>query len=164
MYTAFFGLKQDPFSISPDPRYLFMSERHGEALAHLLYGVQGAGGIVLLTGDIGTGKTTISRRFLEQAPADCQVAYIFNPRLNVIELLRSIGDEFGVTLPEDGREPTVKALLVPAQRFPAGRPRRGPPTRCWSSTRRKTSRPKCWSSCGCSRIWKPARKNCCRSC
>ncbi len=118
MYTAFFGLKQDPFSISPDPRFLFMSERHREALAHLMFGVQGAGGIVLLTGDIGTGKTTISRRFLLRAPAQCQVAYIFNPRLNVIELLSSICDEFGIALgPRTDHEPTIKALLDPLNAF-----------------------------------------------
>jgi general secretion pathway protein A len=96
MYAPFFGLTQEPFSIAPDPRYLFMSERHREALAHLLYGAQGGGGFVLLTGEIGAGKTTIARCFMEQVPAHCQVAYIFNPRLTVIELLRSICDDFGI--------------------------------------------------------------------
>lgn len=118
MYTAFFGLKLDPFSISPDPRFLFMSERHREALAHLLYGVQGVGGIVLLTGDVGVGKTTISRHFLAQAPTQCQVAYIFNPRLNAIELLLSICDEFGIKPPKnDERETTVKEVLDPLNQF-----------------------------------------------
>ncbi len=109
MYSQHFGLSQDPFSIAPDPRYLFMSERHREALAHLLYGVVGSGGaaagssgtgggFVLLTGDIGTGKTTICRCFLEQIPAGCQVAYIFNPKLSVTELLQSICEEFHITL------------------------------------------------------------------
>ena len=97
MYTRFFGLGQIPFSIAPDPRYLFMSERHREALAHLLYGLNGGGGFVLLTGEIGAGKTTVCRLFLEQIPAHCNVAYIFNPKQTVIELLGSICDEFGIT-------------------------------------------------------------------
>lgn len=104
MYAQHFGLKQDPFSIAPDPRYLFMSERHREALAHLLYGLGGTdgaaggsgGGFVLLSGEIGTGKTTVCRCFLEQIPAHCNVAYIFNPRLTVIELLQTICDEFHI--------------------------------------------------------------------
>lgn len=118
MYTAFFGLQRDPFTIAPDPRFLFLSERHREALAHLLYGAQGAGGFVLLTGDIGTGKTTVCRRFLEQAPGECQVAYIFNPRLSVAELLHSIHDEFGLSVPGDGsRVPTIKEWVDSLNRF-----------------------------------------------
>jgi len=96
MYARYFGLKQPPFSIAPDPRYLFMSERHREALAHLLYGVRGGGGFVLLTGEIGAGKTTVCRCFLEQIPKRCNVAYIFNPKLTVEELLKSICDEFRI--------------------------------------------------------------------
>ena len=96
MYTQYFNLKQQPFSIAPDPRYLFMSERHREALAHLLYGVGSGGGFVLLTGEIGAGKTTVCRCFMEQIPADCRLAYIFNPKLTVEELLQSVCDEFGV--------------------------------------------------------------------
>ena len=98
MYAQHFDLTQDPFSIAPDPRYLFMSERHREALAHLLYGVGGGGGFVLLTGDIGAGKTTVCRCFLEQIPPQCHVAYIFNPKLTVPELLQSICDEFRLTV------------------------------------------------------------------
>jgi general secretion pathway protein A len=99
MYTRHFGLKQEPFSLAPDPRYLFMSERHREALAHLLYGVRaGSGGFVLLTGEIGAGKTTVARCLLEQIPEGCNVGYIFNPKLTVIELLRSICDEFRIAL------------------------------------------------------------------
>ena len=102
MYTHYFNLKQAPFSIAPDPRYLFMSERHREALAHLLYGVGSGGGFVLLTGEIGAGKTTVCRCFIEQIPADCKLAYIFNPKLTVEELLLSICDEFGIELPPAG--------------------------------------------------------------
>src|SRR5471032_2469082 len=98
MYTHFFNLKQSPFSIAPDPRYLFMSERHREALAHLLYGVGSGGGFVLLTGEIGAGKTTVCRCFMEQIPENCQLAYIFNPKLSVEELLHSICEEFRVNL------------------------------------------------------------------
>jgi general secretion pathway protein A len=96
MYTDFFQLKLAPFSIAPDPRYLFMTHGHREALAHLLYGVNSGGGLVLLTGEVGAGKTTVCRYFLDQVPARCNVAYIFNPKLTVTELLRSICDEFGV--------------------------------------------------------------------
>ncbi|NHZ82922.1 AAA family ATPase [Massilia sp. CCM 8695] len=99
MYKQFFSLKQSPFSIAPDPRYLYMSERHREALAHLLYGVGSGGGFVLLTGEIGAGKTTVCRCFIEQIPADCRLAYIFNPKLTVEELLLSICDEFRIDLP-----------------------------------------------------------------
>ena len=103
MFEKHFGLAQDPFSIAPDPRYLFLSPRHRDALAHLLYGVGGpehsvAGGFVLLTGDIGTGKTTLCRCLLEQIPPHCHVAYIFNPKLTVLELLQTICQEFGITL------------------------------------------------------------------
>jgi general secretion pathway protein A len=109
MYAAHFGLKREPFSIAPDPRYLFMSERHREALAHLLYGVRGGGGFVLLTGEIGAGKTTVCRCFLEQIPKRCNVAYIFNPKLTVEELLKSICAEFRIPYEHAGAGvPTVK--------------------------------------------------------
>jgi general secretion pathway protein A len=98
MYAAHFGLKREPFSIAPDPRYLFMSERHREALAHLLYGVRGGGGFVLLTGEIGAGKTTVCRCFLEQVPKRTNVAYIFNPKLSALELLQSVCEEFRITV------------------------------------------------------------------
>ncbi len=102
MYTQFFNLKQSPFSIAPDPRYLFMSERHREALAHLLYGIGSGGGFVLLTGEIGAGKTTVCRCFMEQIPENCKLGYIFNPKLSVEELLLSVCDEFGIALPPQG--------------------------------------------------------------
>jgi general secretion pathway protein A len=110
MYQRHFRLQQEPFSIAPDPRYLFMSERHREALAHLLYGVRGGGGFVLLTGEIGAGKTTVCRCFLEQVPRRVNVAYIFNPALSVEELLRTVCDEFHVPVqPRAGSgAPTLK--------------------------------------------------------
>ncbi|WP_395406522.1 AAA family ATPase [Pseudoduganella sp. UC29_106] len=102
MYTQFFQLKQSPFSIAPDPRYLFMSERHREALAHLLYGVGSGGGFVLLTGEIGAGKTTVCRCFMEQIPENCRLAYIFDPKLTVEELLQSVCDEFRIDVGAGG--------------------------------------------------------------
>jgi general secretion pathway protein A len=114
MYNNYFSLKQAPFSIAPDPRYLFMSERHREALAHLLYGIDSGGGFVLLTGEIGAGKTTVCRCFIEQIPDNCRLAYIFNPRLTVEELLLSICDEFGIELPPRGPGATGAKLYVDA--------------------------------------------------
>ncbi len=99
MYQQYFGLAEAPFSIAPDPRYLYLSQRHQEALAHLLYGVNSDGGFVLLTGDVGAGKTTVCRCLLQQIPASCNVAYIFNPQLTVGELLSTICVEFGIACP-----------------------------------------------------------------
>jgi general secretion pathway protein A len=115
MYARFFGLRQQPFSIAPDPRYLYMSERHREALAHLLYGVRGGGGFVLLTGEIGAGKTTVCRCFLEQIPKRCNVAYIFNPKQTVTELLRSVCDEFRIPRRPEGA--TVKDYVDALNEF-----------------------------------------------
>jgi general secretion pathway protein A len=115
MYAPFFGLSREPFSIAPDPRFLFMSERHREALAHLLYGVGGGGGFVLLTGEIGAGKTTVGRCFLEQLPHHCAVAYIFNPKLSVAELLQTVCGEFGIAIAPG--ETSVKAHVDVLNRF-----------------------------------------------
>ncbi len=99
MYLEYFGFREKPFSIAPDPRYLYMSERHREALAHLLYGVKTEGGFVLLSGEVGTGKTTVCRCLLDQLPESTQVAFIINPRLTVEELLATICDEFAISYP-----------------------------------------------------------------
>ncbi len=120
MYVQYFGLKHEPFSIAPDPRYLFMSERHREALAHLLYGVKGGGGgFVLLTGEIGAGKTTVCRCLLEQIPKRCNVAYIFNPKLTALELLKTVCEEFHVPVEahESGHVFTAKDYLDPFNKF-----------------------------------------------
>ncbi|OGA19597.1 MAG: hypothetical protein A3I63_06545 [Betaproteobacteria bacterium RIFCSPLOWO2_02_FULL_66_14] len=99
MYLSYFGFAEAPFSIAPDPRYLYMTRSHQEALAHLLYGVNGDGGFVLLTGEVGAGKTTVCRCLLEQVPATCDVAYVFNPKLTVEELLQTVCAELGIACP-----------------------------------------------------------------
>ena len=110
MYTSFFGLAEKPFAITPDPRYLYLSERHAEALAHLLYGIDDAGGFVQLTGEVGTGKTTMVRSFLAQLPAHADVALILNPRITPEEFLLAICDELHVAVPEALRG-SVKAIV-----------------------------------------------------
>ncbi|MGC9195513.1 MAG: ExeA family protein [Syntrophobacteraceae bacterium] len=96
MYRRHFGLKRAPFSIAPDPRYLYMSQQHKEAFAHLLYGIKSQGGFVLLTGEIGAGKTTVCRRILETLSKNIVVAYIINPTVSAGELLAAICDEFSI--------------------------------------------------------------------
>ncbi|MEJ2530589.1 MAG: AAA family ATPase [Halioglobus sp.] len=108
MYYQYFGLTEAPFSIAVNPRYLFMSARHRDALAHLLYGVGAGGGFILLTGEVGTGKTTINRCLLEQLPQDTDVAIILNPALNAMELLASVCDELGIAY--DAERHTLKTL------------------------------------------------------
>jgi general secretion pathway protein A len=114
LYAAYFRLRREPFSIAPDPRCLYMSERHREALAHLLFGVRSGGGFVLLTGEIGAGKTTVCRCFIEQIPSDVNVAYVLNPKQSVQELLESVCQDFRVEtpalVPGIGIKPFVDAL------------------------------------------------------
>jgi len=100
MYERFFGLNEKPFSITPDPRYLYLTKRHAEALAHLLYGVTESGGFVQLTGEVGTGKTTLVRSLLEKIPKDVEVALVLNPRLSPNEFLHAICDEVGANTPD----------------------------------------------------------------
>jgi general secretion pathway protein A len=110
MYTSFFGLNEKPFSITPDPRYLFMSERHGEALAHLVYGVTESGGFMQLTGEVGTGKTTLVRTLLlNRMPANADVAVVLNPQLSAREFLITICEELGIAVPAD--RSSIKALI-----------------------------------------------------
>lgn len=100
VYRSHFAFRDPPFSISPDPRYLYLSEGHREAFAHLLYGAEQSGGFVQLTGEVGTGKTTLCRCLLEQLPAHVDVALVLNPRLTDIELLATICDELHVAYPD----------------------------------------------------------------
>lgn len=115
MYLSFFGLNEKPFAITPDPRYLFMSERHGEGLAHLLYGVTDSGGFIQLTGEVGTGKTTLVRTLLGQLPEQVDVALILNPQVTVLEFLRSICVELGVDPPASPNSPM--ALVAALNRY-----------------------------------------------
>lgn len=108
MYHQYFGLSEAPFSIAVNPRYLFMSARHRDALAHLLYGVGAGGGFILLTGEVGTGKTTINRALLEQLPQNTDIAIILNPALNALELLATACDELHIEYNPDNH--TLKTL------------------------------------------------------
>jgi len=107
MYKAFFGLSDNPFSIAPNPHYLFLSDRHREALAHLTYGLGETGGFVLLTGEVGTGKTTVSRCLLNQLPENTDTAFILNPSLTELELLATLCDELSI---EYEKDPSLKQL------------------------------------------------------
>ncbi len=108
MYKHYFGLQDSPFSIAPNPQYLYMSTRHREALAHLLYGVKSDGGFILLTGEVGTGKTTVCRCLLAQIPSDVDIAMVLNPKQTALELLATICDEFNINY---GTEASIKTLV-----------------------------------------------------
>jgi len=109
MYTQHFRLSEPPFAITPDPRYLYLSPGHRDALAHLLYGVGEGGGFVQLTGEVGTGKTTLCRCLLEQLPPGVNVALMLNPRLTGLELLAAVCDELRIPYPPDT---TSRKVLV----------------------------------------------------
>jgi len=108
VYTEFFGLNEKPFAITPDPRYLYMSARHTDALAHLVYGISESGGFIQLTGEVGTGKTTLIRSVLEQLPEKADIALILSPQLTTLEFLETILQELRCTAPA---ERTVKAQI-----------------------------------------------------
>lgn len=114
MYKAFFSLTENPFSISPNPKYLYMSDRHTEALTHLVYGLRDGGGFVLLTGEVGTGKTTVSRCLRQQLPDDTDLAFILNPSLSTEELLASICDAFQLPYAQPA---TLKTLFDALHHF-----------------------------------------------
>ncbi|MEO0435713.1 MAG: AAA family ATPase [Pseudomonadota bacterium] len=104
MYYQYFGLAEAPFSIAVNPRYLYMSPRHRDALAHLLYGVGAGGGFILLTGEVGTGKTTINRCLLEQLPDSADIAIVLNPALNAQDLLTTVCEELSIELSAAGKD------------------------------------------------------------
>ncbi|MEO5962790.1 MAG: AAA family ATPase [Thermomonas sp.] len=111
MYLGYYGLHEAPFSITPDPRFVHLSERHRDALAHLLFGVDkgGSGGFVQLTGEVGTGKTTLSRLLLEQLPEDTRIALVLNPRQDAVELLETICEELHINI--EGKRGSSKSLI-----------------------------------------------------
>ena len=111
MYLAHYGLTEPPFAITPDPRFVFLSERHRDALAHLMYGIGqgGSGGFVQLTGEVGTGKTTLCRLLLEQLPPNVRIALVLNPKQTPLELLETIADELQLDLP--GKRRSIKMLV-----------------------------------------------------
>ncbi|MDP2928093.1 MAG: AAA family ATPase [Candidatus Omnitrophota bacterium] len=96
MYCKYYGLKERPFNVTSDPAFFFSSKKHKEALSHLLYGVSQRKGIIVLTGEIGTGKTTICRFFLNQVGKNVKTAFILNPTFSEIQLLKSIVNDFGI--------------------------------------------------------------------
>jgi len=124
MYKEHFGLREIPFSIAPDPGYLYLGEQHREALAHLVYGINSAGGFVLLTGEVGTGKTTVCRCLLEQLPENTDIAFIYNPKLTVEELLATVCDELRIPYADGTKSikvfiDTINAYLL--ENFSKGR-------------------------------------------
>ena len=112
MYAEYFGLSELPFSIAPDPRYLFLSAQHREALEHLAYGAREANGFIQLTGEIGTGKTTLVRRLLAQMPEGVEIAFIFNPDVSRLGLLKSLLCELGETVPPGAGERSELAAAI----------------------------------------------------
>jgi general secretion pathway protein A len=110
MYERFFGLADEPFRLTPDPRYLYLSRQHADALAHLRLGLTESSGFVCITGDVGTGKTTLLRTFLDELGPDISTAYVFNPDVTVLELLRTIIGELGIETQTRSRKKLVDAL------------------------------------------------------
>lgn len=117
MYNHFFGFKEKPFKLVPDPDYLFLSKSHEEALAHLKYAAVNGEGFVEIIGEVGTGKTMLCRAFLENLDADTESAYIFNPKMDATDLLKSINDEFNIPSDQD----SAKALIDTLNAFLMGK-------------------------------------------
>ena len=113
MYIDFYGLKELPFALTPDPRFIYFTPSHTEVMANLHYGIESGKGLIVVTGEVGTGKTTMLRWVMQRLDRTVMVAYIFNPKLTVTELLKSVCDEFRIPYQHQGPgTPTVKDYLV----------------------------------------------------
>ena len=110
MYKEFYGLKENPFNVTSDPHFLYMSKRHKEALASLIYGIEGRKGFIEITGEIGTGKTTLCRALLNELSAKTKTAFILNPRLSGIQFMRAVIDDFGIIVKSNSKIEMLKAL------------------------------------------------------
>ena len=123
MYLEHFHFSSEPFSIVPDPRFLFLSKRHEEALAHLLYGLREGGGFVALTGEVGTGKTTLCHYLMDQLPDNVDLALVLNPKLSSLELISSLCDELDIKYPKDNT--SIKIVVDALNHYLLGAHARG---------------------------------------
>ena len=112
VYQDFFGFSEKPFDLTPDPKYLYLSPKHKEVLAHLVYGLQENNGFLKIVGEVGTGKTMICRSFLRELRTDFNIAYIFNPAINELELLQTINSELGLTGKSKSKKKLIDVLNV----------------------------------------------------
>ena len=110
LYESYFGLKEKPFKLTPDPKFFYMSKEHQEAFAHLVFSIQENKGFATITGEVGTGKTTLCRNFLNHLDKKIKVAYIFNPYLTDVELLQNINDELGIPSNNESKKNLIDEL------------------------------------------------------
>ena len=160
MYTGFFGLREKPFSLAPDPRYLFLSASHREALAHLLYGIEEGEGFIEVIGQVGTGKTTLCRTLLDRIGSDAEIAYIFNPSPSEVELLAAINREFGLPTARAHAHGSARRAEPVSRREERRRTARAAGDRRGAEPGPRGAR----ARCGCSPTWRPIARSSCRSC
>jgi general secretion pathway protein A len=110
MYKEFYGLTENPFNVTSDPHFLYMSKRHREALSSLIYGIKERKGFIEITGDIGTGKTTLCRALLRELDSHTKTAFILNPRLSEIQFIRAIVEDFGIQVKNNTKIEMIKSL------------------------------------------------------